>query len=260
MKIDTILGPSEFVALPARDLSFTVSVVFDILRATSTMITALENGARAICPVREIAEAVAWRAREPEILLAGERDGLRILAAQTGSIDFDLGNSPREFTAGRVAGRTIVMTTTNGTRALAACAHSSRVLPAAFLNLEATIDRLVEIKPVALLLVCAGTIEEPAYEDILAAGATCDRLIARGMELDLSDSSAVAWQAFQSTGGDLFGAMRFSKNARRLLGQAELEGDVPFCLRENVSKLAVEMRSGRVQTVPENPSPAKVVE
>ena len=247
MRIDTVLGPSEFAGLAERDLSGTVSVVFDILRATSTMIAALEGGARDIRPVREISEALAWKARDPEVLLAGERNGLRILAAQTGSIDFDLGNSPREFTPERVAGRAIVMTTTNGTRALAACAHAQRVIPAAFSNLEATVDHLEALKPDRLLLVCAGTIEEPAYEDILAAGAACEKLIARSIEVDLSDATAMAWQAFHFTRGDLFGAMRFSKNGKRLLSQPELEGDVPVCLRETGSRLVVAMQSGLVR-------------
>jgi 2-phosphosulfolactate phosphatase len=247
MKIDAVFGPAEFPGLSRRDLAGTASVVFDILRATTTMIAALENGARAVRPALEIGEALEWRAREPEVLLAGERGGLRILAAQTGSIDFDLGNSPREFTRERVEGRTIVMTTTNGTRALAACAHSQRVFPAAFSNLEATMDLFAKINPERLLLICAGTFDDPAYEDILAAGAACEDLFVRGIEVELGDAAAVAWQSYQSIRGDLFGAMRFSKNARKLLAQPDLEGDVPVCLLQNVSRMVAEMKSGLVK-------------
>src|SRR3954470_21805824 len=116
MSIDTILTPAELPTLADRDLRTTACVVFDILRATSTFVTALQNGAQEITPVSEIAEAVAWRHRRPEVLLAGERDGMRIRAAQTGGIDFDLGNSPREFTPAAIRGKSIVSTTTNGTR------------------------------------------------------------------------------------------------------------------------------------------------
>src|SRR6185503_15623988 len=101
--LEILFTPAEFATLDQRDLSQTSCVVFDILRATTTMVTALANGAKAIIPVAEISEALAIRRREPEVLLAGERDGLRIRAAQTGSIEFDLGNSPREFRAERVA-------------------------------------------------------------------------------------------------------------------------------------------------------------
>src|SRR5436853_2443392 len=129
---DVLFSPAEFNALPQRDLSHTVCVVFDILRATTSMVTALGNGAREILPVSEISQALALRDQHPRALLAGERDGLRIRAAQTGSIDFDLGNSPREFTADVVRDRSIIMTTTNGTRALNACAGARQILIGSF--------------------------------------------------------------------------------------------------------------------------------
>src|SRR5258706_9742252 len=104
-KLKVKLSPAEFTTLSQRDLSQTVCVVFDILRATTSMITALANGAEAIIPVAEISEALALRQKNPSLLLAGERNGLRIRAELTGGIDFDFGNSPREFTADRVARR-----------------------------------------------------------------------------------------------------------------------------------------------------------
>ncbi|MCL5097419.1 MAG: 2-phosphosulfolactate phosphatase, partial [Candidatus Omnitrophica bacterium] len=128
MAIEALFSPAELDLLERRDLRRTTCVVFDVLRATSTMLTALANGARAIMPVVEIEEALAIRRRQPEVLLAGERGGLRIRSAQTGSVDFDLGNSPREFTRERVCGKAIVMSTTNGTRALRACAGAAATL------------------------------------------------------------------------------------------------------------------------------------
>src|SRR5450432_4070100 len=136
--------PADFAALKQRNLDHAVCVVFDIFRATSSMITALANGAATIVPVAEIPEALAVRSAEcgvrsaESVLLAGERDGFRIRAGLTGGIDFDLGNSPREFTRDKVAGKTIAITTTNGTRALRACAHAETVLIGSFLNLRAT--------------------------------------------------------------------------------------------------------------------------
>src|SRR6266536_3353077 len=121
--IEVLFTPAEFETLRKRDLSEATCVVFDVLRATSSMVTALANGAEAIIPVSEISEALEIKRKEPEVLLAGERDGLRIEANLTGSISFDLGNSPREFTREKVAGRKIAITTTNGTRALRSCAH-----------------------------------------------------------------------------------------------------------------------------------------
>src|SRR5437868_11481713 len=174
--LEVILTPAEFGPLRQRDLSQTVCVVFDILRATTSMISALANGAEAIIPVAEISEALELRREHPDYLLAGERDGVRIRSPLTGGIDFDLGNSPREFTSERVQGRTIVMTTTNGTRALRACAGAKAVLIGSFLNLRATYVWIQEQRPSNLIIVCSGTFNEPALEDILAAGAICERI------------------------------------------------------------------------------------
>src|ERR1039458_1792410 len=157
--LEVLFAPAEFALLGQRDLSQTVCVVFDVLRATSTMVTALGNGATAIAPVAEIAEALGIRLRQPEVLLAGERDGLRIEGHLTGGIGFDLGNSPREFTAARVRGRTIAITTTNGTRALRACAPAATVSLGSFLNLRATAEFIERQHPPHLLIVCSGTLE-----------------------------------------------------------------------------------------------------
>ena len=172
MKIDTLLTPAELPALARRDLRGTACVVFDILRATSTFVTALQNDASSVIPASEIAEAVAFRTKMPDALLAGERDGVKIRAAQSGGVDFDFGNSPREFRAEAVRGKTIVSTTTNGTRALRVCAGAKIILASSFLNLAATAKILNQTPPDEILLVCAGTGEGVALEDVLAAGAT----------------------------------------------------------------------------------------
>ena len=142
MKIETILSPAELPALAQRDLRAAACVVFDILRATSTFVTALHHGAEGIIPVNGISEALAVHENFPGVMLAGEREGLRIRASQANGVDFDFGNSPREFRPGKIAGKTIVSTTTNGTRALRACAGAECVLAGSFLNLAATAEFL----------------------------------------------------------------------------------------------------------------------
>src|SRR6478735_5785623 len=174
--LEVSFTPADFASWEGRDLSETVCVVFDVLRATSSMITALANGAKVLFPVAEISDALEMRRRHPGILLAGERDGVRILSDLTGEVSFDLGNSPREFTADAVRGRAIAMTTTNGTRALRACARAWAIFIGSFLNLGAVAELLRRESPRHLLLVCSGTFEQVAYEDVLAAGALCDLL------------------------------------------------------------------------------------
>lgn len=246
--LEVVLSPAEFAALSRRDLSQTVCVVFDILRATTTMVTALASGAKEIIPVAEISEALALRQERPELLLAGERDGVRIRARLTGGIDFDLGNSPREFTAEAVGGRSIVMTTTNGTRALRACAGAMAVLVGSFLNLRATTNWLRERNPSSLLLVCSGTYEEPALEDILAAGAMCERLWPLYAGGHVSDSAEVARRVYPLMQSNLLEAMRSTRNGRRLLATPALRDDVWLCVqRETVAFAAGQSAGGTVR-------------
>ncbi|MFL6568490.1 MAG: 2-phosphosulfolactate phosphatase [Chthoniobacterales bacterium] len=216
--IEALFTPAEFSLLPQRDLSRTVCVVFDVLRATSAIITALGSGAAGVIPVSEISEALAVRAGNPDVLLAGERDGLRI------TDDFAFGNSPREFMPERVRGKTIVTTTTNGTRALRSCAHAQVVLVGSFLNLSATVTHLRTIKTDSLLLVCGGTFEHAAYEDVLCAGAVADRFDSPG-----DDAALLARNAYRSVANNLLGALDEAENGRRLRARPELADDVPFC-------------------------------
>ena len=264
MKIDAILSPAELPALAKRDLRDATCVVFDVLRATSTFVTALHHGAKAIVPVSEIAEALALRQKQPDILLGGERDGVRIRAAQTGGIDFDLGNSPREYTPEKVRGKTIVSTTTNGTRALRACAGAPTVLAASFLNLTATAQFIRQLQPAQIVLVCAGTRENIATEDVLAAGALAEMLIWWGETpasrvdqtlrlartrappeaYELSDSVETARHAWRKAKSNLPEAVSEAENARRLLAIPELRDDVAFCLQQDIYPLVAKWKAG----------------
>src|ERR1700685_2828355 len=104
MKIEVILTPAELPALAGRDLGGTVCAVFDVLRATSTFVTALHNGADAIITVSEISEAMDIAKKRPDVLLGGERNGVKIRTAEG---EFDFGNSPREYTPKKIQGKTI---------------------------------------------------------------------------------------------------------------------------------------------------------
>ena len=245
-KVEVLFTPAEFQDLRNRDLSKTTCVVFDVLRATSTMVTALGNGAAAVIPVEEIDDALRLKHERPELVLAGERGGVRIRTQGSNPMTFDLGNSPREFKRNVVEGRTIVITTTNGTRALLACRAAPVVLVASFLNLTATCDQIHSGVPTDLLLVCGGTYNEAAYEDVLCAGAVIDAL-KQERAADLADSALVAWKAFRLEAADLPGALGQSRNGRRLLEQPELRDDVEFCAqRDRVALVARLEKDGSV--------------
>ena len=247
MRLQTTFTPADFEALAQTDLSGTTCVVLDILRATSSMITALANGAEQILPVATIEEALAAKAEHPDALLCGERDGLRITAAQTGGTEFDLGNSPREYTAETVAGKTLISTTTNGTRALRACANAERVLVASFLNLAATAEHLRAAAPENLILVCSGTYEEAALEDTLAAGALADALWEKYDECD--DATQTARLLFNSA--PVEETILQAKNAQRLLSLPDLAEDVAYSIQRDMHSFIATLKpNGAIEICP----------
>jgi 2-phosphosulfolactate phosphatase len=247
MNIEVLFTPAEFAALASRDLSGTVCVVFDVLRATSTIATALHNGAKAVIPVAEISEALELKKSRPDVLLGGERNGVRI---SSGGIDFDLGNSPREYTPTKVRGKTIVSTTTNGTRALRACAGAKMILAASFLNLGATAEFLRRNKIGIILIVCAGTGKNAALEDTLAAGALCEVMTGGFGGGANAASVEAARHAYAKAKSNLSGAMRVSENARRLLVNPDLRDDVALCLQRDTCWLVARMKTdGVIQCV-----------
>ena len=229
-------------ALKQRDLRETACGVFDVLRATSTFVTALHNGAKAIIPVSEISEALTIKKKLPDFLLGGERNGVRISA---NGINFDLGNSPREYTPGKVRGKTIVSTTTNGTRALRACVGAKTILASSFLNLGATAEFLRQKNFATVLLVCAGTGENPADEDIIAAGAIVDALLpGKDTHSKRTDGALAARAAyFEAVRIGLERKISLAENAQRLLSLPDLRGDVAFCSQRDIFPLVAKMES-----------------
>jgi 2-phosphosulfolactate phosphatase len=214
------------------------------------MLAALANGAVAVIPVAQITEALAIRRQRPEVMLAGERNGVRILAPQSGGVDFDFGNSPREFIPAKVAGRTIVTTTTNGTRALRACAGAREILVGAFLNLQALANHLRQSQPRQMLIICSGTFEQAAYEDVLAAGALAEMLVADSPALKICDAVLIAQRIYQAHAHDLPAALRLARNGQRLLSRPELRDDVPFCAqRDTLALIAALFPDGAVRKV-----------
>jgi len=113
--------------MPSGAVAGGIAVVIDVLRASTTIVTALAHGAAAVAPRRSIEEALAAAADRPGAVLGGERGGVMIAG-------FDLGNSPLEYAPDRVAGRPVVITTTNGTAALAVCRDAAEVLVGAIVN------------------------------------------------------------------------------------------------------------------------------
>jgi len=248
---EVLFTPADFEALRRSDQDEKVCVVFDVLRATSSMVAALANGAEEILPAASIPEALDLYQRHPEYLLAGERDGVRIRSNITGGVDFHLGNSPREFTSEAVKGKTLVMTTTNGTRALRACAKAKATLICSFLNLRATAEFLARMNPQNLTLVCSGTGEQAAYEDVLCAGALSNLLWPERKQGVVADSALLARRLFLLEERDLPAAFAQARNGRRLLNCPDLREDIAFCADRDRLSLVAGLSEGRaIRAIP----------
>ncbi len=196
-------------------------VVIDVLRATTTIVHALAAGAREVVPCLEVEEARQSAAASGKAaILGGERGGVAIAG-------FDLGNSPAEYTRDRVGGKTVVFTTTNGTRAMQRCKQASRVLLGAFVNFSAVCRELAAADQMAL--VCAGTDGHVTREDTLLAGAIVDDL-ARSKKVQLNDQALLAADAWQTavrlmTDRPLGMMLRESRGGRNLIDTGQ-ENDI----------------------------------
>jgi 2-phosphosulfolactate phosphatase len=221
MRLDVFLTPGELSPADILDRSV---VVIDILRASTSIVQALSAGAKSIYPVASIEEALrlANTFGRDDVLLCGERKCLPIEG-------FDLGNSPREFTRDRVAGKTLVMSTTNGTHLMSLTGGASRVVIASLLNLQAVVGDLAraEADPV---LICSGRDKHFALEDAACAGLLASRLMeARPGEWKLNDGAlATLALAREFPPAETLFATTAAGRAVEAAGMGE---DLAFCAR-----------------------------
>jgi 2-phosphosulfolactate phosphatase len=201
-------------------------VVIDVLRATTTIVAAVAAGARRVVPFLSVEAALEARrvAAREACVLAGERGGWPIDG-------FDLGNSPAEYTSATVGGRTVLLTTTNGTKALLHARSAGQVIIGAFVNLSAVCTAAADLTHVDLL--CAGTDGQITREDVLFAGAVVARLT-ESPEWQPNDAAVVARDAWLQVAGGrdgdelrarLVAAMRASRGGRNLI-EIGMAGDI----------------------------------
>ncbi len=221
MKIDVYFTP---LGLNAGDLAGRGVVVIDVLRATSSIVTALSAGAKAVIPAATSEEAVRLTANleKDGIVLAGERRMIKIEG-------FGLGNSPREMTREAVGGKTVFLATTNGTPALVAAQGGEPVLVAAALNFSAVAERAraVFAERGDLVIICAGREKQFALEDAYTAGRLVKAVKKGSRKVALNDAAQVSLDLAGQHGGwqDAFD----SSDAARQLAETGLGADVAYC-------------------------------
>jgi len=232
----TSLSPA---LLHLYDVSSSIVVIIDVLRATSTIATALHNGAKAIIPVDSVAECIRI-GKQIDAITAGERDGQVAEGLQ-------YGNSPFEYPKDFIGEKTLVLTTTNGTKLLhmALDKGAKDIVTGSFPNLSAICDFLIEKKQ-NVILGCAAWKDRVNIEDTLFAGAVIEK-IKEHFEINC-DSSQIAHSLYREAKEDLYGFMQ-KKNASHYnrLTNFGLEKDIRYCLTADSANVLPIYRDGKLE-------------
>jgi len=216
-----------------HDFKGKIAVVVDVLRATTTIITAFEFGVKCILPVESIEQCRDFQMKG--YIGAAERGGKKVEG-------FKLGNSPFDFLNPCYAGKKIVFTTTNGTKTISSIKTAERIIFGAFVNLEAVSGYLNDLKK-DVIIVCAGWEGEVNLEDTLFAGALISKLTSSFSKE--GDAAILAHRLYTQTGDDLTGSLEESSHIRRLR-KLDLQRDIDFCLELNKYDIIPEMVNGEI--------------
>ena len=240
MFIDVTLVPAEIGEHQA--LQDCAVIVIDVLRATSTIITALDAGASSVVTVADVEEArMLAKALGEGAVLGGERGGIALPG-------FALGNSPLEYTADKVAGKTVILTTTNGTYTLHRSSSAAAVAVAAFINLDAAVDWGAQKlrQGAKLLLACAGTRRRFSWEDAWWAGAILGRLRQElSGSVETSDGALAAEQLWIAAGRDPQRVLNSSSHGANLL-RLGFADDIAYCAQLSCTDSVPQLRDKRL--------------
>ena len=234
--LHTSLSPA---LLHLYDVSNSIVVIIDILRATSTIATALYNGAKCVIPVDSVSRCIEL-GRQIEGITAGERDG-KVAEG------LEYGNSPFEYPKEFINGKTLVLTTTNGTRLLHMALEkgAKEIITGAFSNLSAVCEHLVSLKQ-NVILGCAAWKDRVNMEDTLFAGAVISA-VRKHFTINC-DSSRIAETLYEKAGKDLYEFMKKNdaSHYHRLTGFG-LEEDIRYCLSADKANVLPVYREGRLE-------------
>ncbi len=217
-KVEVCFTPQAFPLFANEEANV---VVIDVLRATSAICTAFYNGVSKMIPVATVEEAREY-----------QRNGFMAAAERNGEIveGFELGNSPFGYMNNKVKGKTIALTTTNGTQAIEAAKNARKVIIGSFLNQDVVADYLIAQQRNVILL-CAGWKNKFNLEDTLFAGYIVEKLMASAYETDC-DSALAASTLYNIAQHDLYGFLANSSHRNRLK-KLDLERDIRYCLTPN---------------------------
>ena len=231
-------------AQQAQGINFSgqTAVVIDVLRATSVITTALENGAREVIPVKTVDEAQNLYAQcdTAKTLRGGERNALKIEG-------FDLSNSPLEYKKKVVEGKSLILTTTNGTNAINNIIGADEVVLACFRNGAAVVEHIVGLSHRGsrdIAIVCAGTESHFSLDDGLCAGMIIE-LLKQRTEVETDDLGLLLHRFYNESKDNLFGALSGCYHLKRLFTMGFYD-DIKFCLETNCVQTVPVLKDGKI--------------
>lgn len=230
----SLIPSVEFIK--EEEIKEKVVIVIDVLRATSVITAAIGNGAKKILPTIEIGEAIELK-KEFE-LLGGERKGLKIEG-------FDLSNSPLQYSTQRVRGKTIIMTTTNGTKAINKSIGAERIFIGSMLNGRAVGGRTAVLNK-DIVLLCSGTYGKFSLDDFICAGKIVYEILSI-KEFEMDDFAAAAYAAYRDNKGNLKSYVSMASHYK-YLQSIGLEDDIDYCFTEDLFEVVPEYREGKIST------------
>ncbi len=234
-RVEVCFTPGEYEYFQP---GFEIVVVIDVLRATSAICAAFENGVRSIIPVPTVEEALEYKKKG--FLAGAERKGQIVEG-------FDFGNSPFSYMREDFRGKDIVLSTTNGTKALDIAKDAELVVVGSLLNLDALCEFLVAQNKNVLCL-CSGWQDKFNLEDTICAGAICDNLIVTGKYRSADDSSVAAKYLYKSARENNLGYLKSSAHRSRLK-KLKLNEDVKYCLTPNQTRVIPVLKNGKLVTL-----------
>lgn len=231
-RVEVCFSPEEFDLYKQE---YKVVVAIDVLRATTAICTALDNGAKSIIPVSTVEEAAEYRKKG--YLAGAERLGQIVEG-------FDFGNSPFSYMNDSIKGQTLVLTTTNGTKAINLAAKTHKVIVGALVNLDAVIEYLKKGQEDVLLL-ASGWQGKFNLEDSICAGAITEALLDSGNYMSDEDSTIASLFLYKKAKDNYFGFLKASSHRRRLRN-LNLNKDIKYCLTPNQTDVVPIYRDGEL--------------
>ena len=214
---------------------FEIVVVIDVLRATSAICAAFDNGIKSIIPVPTVEEAMEYK--KQGYLAGAERKGQIVEG-------FDFGNSPFSYMKEEFRGKDVVLTTTNGTKSLHVAKDAEIVVVGSFLNLD-YLNNWLEKQDKNILCLCSGWQDKFNLEDTICAGAICDHLINTGNFTSVEDSSIASKYLYLSAKDNYLGYLKSSSHRRRLKN-LNLNEDIKYCLTPNQTNVIPILKNGKL--------------